>query len=116
MKKDEERRISLRFYLDRERDKKALEILDSLRSDSNLSYNEIILNMIVNAKSILQAKENEELVEDIAKAVACFLRPYLSDRNDNSIEWKEDNEQIKQTAPIQLDEGVLSFLSDFGID
>lgn len=116
MKKDEERRISLRFYLNRERDKRALEILDSLRNDSKLSYNEIILNMIVNSKSTIPGTVNEELAEDIAKALVRYLRPYILEGNNNSTKMKSYKEETNLDAPIPLDEGVLSFLSDFGID
>ncbi len=77
MKTKEEKKISLRFRLDRERDRKALEQLEKIGIEQGLSYNEVLLNMLTNTskdetKNDLNAVK-EQIIEGVTKQMEHLL-------------------------------------------
>ena len=72
------KKISLRFRMDKERDRTALAVLDTIREQTGASYNEIILDRIL--ADVIVEKDDQEKnydAEQIADLVANRLKDLL---------------------------------------
>lgn len=118
MKTKEEKKISLRFRLDRERDRKALEQLEKIGIEQGLSYNEVLLNMLMNtSKDDLNAVK-EQIIEGVTKRME-----HLLSRKIFEIKKEDDEEKFTEVsnlpadeseAPDIIDADTLSFMDGFG--
>lgn len=117
------KKISLRFRMDKERDRTALAVLDTIREQTGASYNEIILDRIL--ADVIVEKDDQEKncdAEQIADLVANRLKDLLEmkfghleyDTVKTVTEEKQDSIS-EENVSQQIDDNVLSFLSSFGI-
>lgn len=105
----DKKKISLRFRLDKERDTKALEILEALKQQKGDSYNDIIIDLLLASAITKPAIEiiDAETIADIVAGRVCKL---LSEMKPEQTEVLAEQEA---DGPALIDESVLSFLSAF---
>jgi len=105
----DKKKISLRFRLDKERDTKALEILEALKQQKGDSYNDIIIDLLLVSAITKPAIEtiDAEGIADIVASRVCKLLSEMKPEQTNVLEEQEADE------PALIDESVLSFLSAF---
>lgn len=117
------KKISLRFRMDKERDKAAIAVLNTIREQTGASYNEIILDRIL--EDVSGEKDNHEKTfsaEQIAELVVDKLKSFLEmkfghleyDTVKTVMEDKQDSIS-EENVSQQIDDNALSFLSSFGI-
>lgn len=122
MKTKEEKKISLRFRLDRERDRKALEQLEKIGIEQGLSYNEVLLNMLTNTSKDETKNDLNAVKEQIVEGVTKRMEHLLS-RKIFEIKKEDDEEKLTEDsnlpadeseAPDIIDADTLSFMDGFG--
>lgn len=105
----DKKKISLRFRLDKERDTKALEILETLKQQKGDSYNDIIIDLIlasVITKPTIETIDAEAIADIVAGRVCKLLSEMKPEQTEVLAEQETDE-------PALIDESVLSFLSAF---
>lgn len=105
----DKKKISLRFRLDKERDTKALEILEALKQQKGDSYNDIIIDLLLASVVTKPAIEtiDAEAIADIVAGRVCKLLSEMKPEQTEVLTAQEADE------PALIDESVLSFLSAF---
>ena len=105
----DKKKISLRFRLDKERDTKALEILEALKQQKGNSYNDIIIDLLLASAVTKPAIDtiDAEAIADIVAGRVCKLLSEMKPEQPEVLAEQEDDE------PALIDESVLSFLSAF---
>lgn len=105
----DKKKISLRFRLDKERDTKALEILETLKQQKGDSYNDIIIDLLLASAITKPAIEtvDAEAIADIVAGRVCKLLSEMKLEQTEVLAAQEADE------PALIDESVLSFLSAF---
>ena len=105
----DKKKISLRFRLDKERDTKALEILETLKQQKGDSYNDIIIDLLLASTVTKPAIEtfDAEAIADIVAGRVCKLLSEMKPEQTEVLSEQEVDE------PALIDESVLSFLSAF---
>lgn len=117
------KKISLRFRMDKERDKAAIAVLNTIREQTGASYNEIILDRILedvsgekdNHEKTFSAEQIAELVVDQLKSFLEMKFGHLEYDTAKSVTEEKQDSISEETIPQQIDDNALSFLSSFGI-
>ena len=116
----EEKRLSIRFRMDNEQDRKAWDLLQRISDGENTSKNAVALRLICKGAESIEGKENtslDEVAEKIAELVSKkIVRSVPScEVIDTTTNFpKEEGEQEPQTSELRpISEEVLSFLDGF---
>lgn len=118
-----DKRISLRFRAENERDMQAWKLLEEMTQKANLSKNSIVIELILSSSK--QQNDDEGIAEHIAELVAHKLENRLivsttSDGIKEAIVSKDergfhhDEPEPVSDEPEFLGEDVLDFLDLFG--
>ena len=106
------KKISLRFHMDRERDKKAYTRLEKLAEQMNCSYNEVLLEMLSRYEN--ERGDTSELAESIADIVALRIEKLIPEIGKVGIQAPETEDiKVDEDSPVLVGEDALSFLSGF---
>lgn len=118
-----DRRISLRFRADNERDMEAWKMLEEMTQKKNASKNSVAIELILSGSTKRDA--DEALAERIAELIADKLTDQLSMPTGSSVSngaivsgdgRDEDHDETKSQSdePEPLGEDALDFLDIFG--
>ena len=119
----EEKRISLRFRMDNELDRKAWEILKAVAKERNTSKNAVAIDLILSGE--MKPHSADELAERIAKLVANKLTKELicipmgsgasgEAVSGNDVSAEKADTDSRADEPELLGEEALNFLDMFG--
>lgn len=117
------KKISLRFRMDKERDKAAIAVLNTIREQTGASYNEIILDRILadvsgekdNHEKTFSAEQIAELVVDKLKSFLEMKFGHLEYDTVKTVTEEKQDSISEENVSQQIDDNALSFLSSFGI-
>ena len=118
-----EKRISLRFRMDNDQDRKAWEILEAVAIERNTSKNAVVIDLILSGG--LHADSADELAERIAGLVANKLTKELISiptgsgasgeaASGNDVNTEKTDIGSRADEPELLGEEALDFLDIFG--
>jgi len=115
----EEKRLSLRFRMDREQDKRAWELLQRISAEENTSRNASIIRLICNSADGEAGRSLDEVAEDIAELVAVKVAAKLKTSEDMTTAAKVADDKVFVSQQPQADEPdfvgeeALNFLDSF---
>lgn len=118
-----EKRISLRFRMDNDQDRKAWEILETVATERNTSKNAVVIDLILSGG--VHTDSVDELAERIAGLVATKLTKELSCMpmssgasgeavSGNDVNTEKVDTDSRADEPELLGEETLDFLDMFG--
>ena len=118
-----EKRISLRFRMDNEQDRKAWEILEAVATERNTSKNAVAIDLILSGE--MKPHSADELAESIAGLVVTKLTKELSciptgsgasgePVFGNDVNTEKTDTCSRADEPELLGEEALTFLDMFG--
>ena len=118
-----EKRISLRFRMDNDQDRKAWEILEAVAIERNTSKNAVVIDLILSGG--LHADSADELAERIAGVVVDKLKEEFSyipmgsgasgeAVSGNNVSTEKADIDSRADEPEILGEEALEFLDMFG--
>lgn len=119
MSSAEEKRVSLRFRMNKERDREAYKKLEKLMIDTGDSINDIILDLLCRQSSNDQNDKHDDILANhIAEIVLDKIAEYLAvpnERTDTVSDGADDSRLCNQgfEEPTSIDDDALSFLSTF---
>lgn len=112
-----EKRVTLRFRMDKARDQKAYNNLIKRSEAQNSSLNEVILELLVNANKSQHADNVSSLdIDRLASMIAEKIRSDLPLSLNQEVSVVVDYPSSEDVAEDILDENALSFLDGFGIE
>ena len=119
-----ERRISLRFRDDNERDMQAWKILEEQAHMKNASKNSIAIELMINGDGAGREMNIDAFTEQIAVMVAEKIKPLLKEMKEYSkgresgrreeTAPRENRADSQADEPIPIGEDALDFLDAFG--
>ena len=118
-----EKRISLRFRMDNDQDRKAWEILEAVAKERNTSKNAVAIDLILSGE--MKPHSADELAERIAELVANKLTKELicipmgsgasgEAVSENDVSAEKADTDSRADEPELLGEEALDFLDIFG--
>ena len=118
-----EKRISLRFRMDNDQDRKAWEILEAVAKERNTSKNAVAIDLILSGE--MKPHSADELAERIAELVANKLTKELicipmgsgasgEAVSENDVSAEKADTDSRADEPELLGEEALDFLDMFG--